>query len=136
MRLILCTLTLAACLGVLRASLAADRGLAFSGGGGDTDPPLSGPAGAPHQPGSAPSLRPGPVIVLLTASSERPRGPEAPRFAVVRRGSRIVDFARLVPGEPAVLDTPAADDLRLDVIGTGAVGVPVAVGQVVRVVVP
>ena len=136
MRPILYALALIACLGLLRDSMAAGRDVAFTGGGGSTDPPLAGPTTAQLTPNNDPVLRTtGPLIVLLTATAERPDRSTA-RIAVVRFGTEILGVARLHEGVPAVLMVPSVEGLQLDVLGTDALDVPVGSGSVVRVVAP
>lgn len=138
MRVTALTLLLVACFGLLPATLAADReGIMASGGGGaSTDPPSSGVQSTLASPGTTPTLdNSGPVVVLLTATSERPDR-TLPRMAIVRLGAEVLDLARLTPGSPAVLTVPSVEGLQLDVIGTDALGVPVSAGAVVRVVAP
>lgn len=121
---------------LLSSSAVPQRDVAHTGGGGGGDtPPLGGPASSPGLlPGSALGSN-GLVVVLLTATAERPER-TLPRVAIIRRGSEILHVARLTPGDPAVFVASGGEGLRLDVLGTDALGVPLTAGSVVRVVVP
>jgi len=121
------TLTLLLC-----ALAVPQREVAFGGGdGGSSDPPIGAPADLPPLNGGPTLGGSGPILVLLAVEAEGPhaRG----RLALVRVSGEVVDAAWLRPGRPARLEVPASG-AQLDVVGTGALGVPVVPGAAARVV--
>lgn len=133
-RLAIAFATLAICAGLALAG----RDVAFSGGGSGTTgtPPLGpqsstpsaydGPAGA--HAGSIPN-----TVVRLVPLTQ---GPRTWHRVVLRLEGEVIASLRIPSGVAVPLALPATPGLRLDVLGSDAIDIPVAPGARVLIALP
>jgi len=110
---------------------------AAGGGGPDGNPPWQGPA---SQPSSSPAVAPelgasgGSTISVRIHTAQWSR--DANHLRLVVRHRQRAAFYVLPAHETVVLPIPTGPGVRIDVLGTDALDIPVSGGQFVRIVLP
>ena len=117
-------------------SAAGVRDVALSGGP-DTNPPIPGPLpsiASLYTGPAGPTVTSAPnfVVRLATLSQSMP----AWRHVAIRRGHEWVGVLRIPTGVTVPLWLPSTSDLRLDVLGSDALDIPVAPGSRVLIALP